>query len=183
MDSNCSDVSEEEHLRLRAREGFKEESLFELNLEKQPGLGRSCWEGGVDQAERKQHPLPQGTGASGEQVLVPLASAPPRWEHRASNTRGQGSIQCFLHLSWMGDYQSLLPLRPPSPFLFSVLFHVPTLGSSGTNTRGHCAPSVQSLHPVKPPLLCSVLPPYDPQAVPHLLWAPFKSLTLQQRAY
>ena len=47
MDRNCSDVSEEEHLRLRAREGFKEESLFELNLEKQPGLGRSCWEGGV----------------------------------------------------------------------------------------------------------------------------------------
>lgn len=129
----------------------------------------------MDQAERKQHPLPQGTGTPGEQVLVPLTSAPPRWEHGASNTRGQGSIQCFLPLSWMGDYQSLSPLHPPSPFLFSVLFHVPILGSSGTNTRGHCAPSVRSLHPVKPPLLCSVLPPYDPQAVPHLLWAPFKS--------
>ena len=166
MDSNCSDVSEEEHLRLRAREGFKEESLLELNLEKQPRLWRGCWEGGVDQAEGMQHPLPRGTGAPGGQVLVPLTSAPPRWEHRAADTRGQGSTERFLHLSWMGDHQSLSPLRPPGPSLFSVLFHVPTPGSSRTNPRGHCAPS--PLKPLRAAQCCRC----DPRAVPRLLLAP-----------
>lgn len=111
---------EKEHPRLGAREGFKEEALFELTLEKQPGLGRGSRKRGVDPAERRQHPLPQGTGSSWRAGLGSLHPHCGGTEPKRLGHRGQGSTQCFLHLSWMGDHQFPSPL----PFLSSVLSHV-----------------------------------------------------------
>lgn len=142
MDSNCSDVSEEEHLRLRAREGFKEESLFELNLEKQPGLGRGCWEGVWTRLKGSSTPslgaleLLESRSWSHSRLYPQGGSTePPTPEARAALSN------FCISPGWGTDYQSLSALRPPSPSLFSVLFHVPTPGSSRTNPRGHYAPS------------------------------------------
>lgn len=68
------------------RGGFKGEVLFELSLEKQPGL----WEmekgeaAGVDRAERKQQPPRPGHWSSWSRTWL-LTSAFPLQEHSGGN--------------------------------------------------------------------------------------------------
>lgn len=129
---------------------------------------------GCGPGERRQHPptLPwhRELLESGPEVLLPSARLLQGRRgavrdtngqgHGAGGTEtlsGQGSTRYSLQLSWTRGAAVPLAPSPSQALLSSVLFHIPPWKATAPRLR---------------------LEFWDPQQVPHLLWALFKGLTL-----